>query len=108
MAWRFLDRNPDGTVEQISFDPTSGRCAIRLVSDTDKLLDANAALRQESGNGYNQRRDMQHVARINAQVIAHWAEVHGVRFFDRDHTEAVRRLLNSNEYSKLRIGGGRL
>jgi len=103
MSWRFFDRNADGSVEQYSYDPDTGRSAIRHVEDVSHIIDANQRL-AGSWDGWNRDRTMRLAARITPAVQYEWLTKFGVRAWDKNHQKAVIRLLNSNEYRHLRIG----
>lgn len=50
----------------------------------------------------NKRGDMWHAATIPPIVEIEWLTKYGVRLNDPNHTQAVKRLLNSSEYSHLK------
>ena len=72
--------------------------------DVDAILDANARARLDAPRAG----EMQHVARIPDIVLYRWLTELGVDANDKNHQKKVNELLNSNEFSKLRTGGGRL
>lgn len=72
--------------------------------DVNAVLDANARQRLDAPKA----KDGQHVARIPDIVLYEWLDKFGVRAWEKDHQQAVQRLLNDIEYNKLRVGGGRL
>ena len=74
-------------------------------SDVDEILRANAEQRLD---GAKPDPDIQHVARIPDIVQYEWLHKLGVNILDQNHQKRVKELLNSNEFYKLRVGGGRL
>jgi hypothetical protein len=102
--WRFLSRDPTtGAVEHYKYDPDGERCIIRRSVDLEPAIEANK--REASVNdGWNKDRSMRLAARIPPDVQLLWLQRYGVRAWDRNHREAVRKLLNSNEWRYLRIG----
>lgn len=107
-----MDNLPDSI-----FDPNTGvtqtfiesgdRCAFKYSQDTDPVFDANKATHLY-GDGYNQARDLKHIARIPIVIAYEWIYKHGVDIFNPDHKAGVRRLLDSSEYAHLRTGRGNL
>ena len=73
-------------------------------SDVDEILRANAEERADGGKSG----DLQHVARIPDIVQYQWLHSLGVNALDPNHQKKVNELLSSNEFYKLRTGGGRL
>lgn len=65
-----------------------------------ETLDDNK--RAQNHNELNKRGEMWHAARIPPIVEIEWRTKYGVRLEDPNHKEAVRRLLNSSEYSHLK------
>jgi hypothetical protein len=53
--------------------------------------------------GFDRREDMWHAAHIPAQVIYEWIAKYGINYYNPDHRNGVKRLLNSNEYRYLRV-----
>ena len=73
-------------------------------SDVDEILRHNAEDRLDGARGG----DMQHVARIPDIVQYEWLHTLGVNILDPNHGKKINELLSSNEFNKLRTGGGRL
>ena len=90
------------------YDEASDKIVIRRYwerAEVERVLRDNEFLR----NHTTQRgRDIQHAARIPDIVIYEWLHKFGVRIWDKNHQKKVHELLNSNEFYKLRTGGGRL
>lgn len=72
--------------------------------DVDTVLDWNA----REANHVTQTGDMRRAARIPDMVQYEWWFKHGVKAWDPDHQDGVKRLLNDIDYRKLRTGGGYL
>lgn len=81
---------------------------VERVQDVEPFLDANKADYNSGATGYTRSRAMKHVASIPPIVAELWLNTYGVDVFNKNHTEAVRRLLNSNEWRYLRTSPGRL
>lgn len=75
--------------------------AIRRRADVQPIIDRNKELANHT-DGWNADKTMRHVARIPVEVMYLWVEKYGIRAWDRNHAEGVRRLLNSNEWRYLR------
>lgn len=100
MTERLLDYDPvSGMAEWFSTD-TDGNSFIRYEQDTAPILDHNKERQAES---FDKRADMWHAATIPNIVLMEWVTKHGVKFWDPNHREGVRRLLNSDEYRYLRV-----
>ena len=79
---------------------SDGNSFIRYEQDTSAITDFNKERQAES---FDKRSDMWHAATIPNVVLMEWAVKHGVQFWNPDHREGVKRLLNSNEYRYLRV-----
>ena len=95
---RSLGRDEDG-VEQF-FGVQDGNYVLKTTFDNEPTLDRNKALQNE--DGFGKGRDMWLAASIPIGVQYEWRVKHGVSLWDPNHKEAVRRLLNSNEWRYLR------
>jgi hypothetical protein len=76
--------------------------------DVEPILDRNKALQNHGHNGWTNSRNFRHVAEIPLAIAEKWMNEHGVDVFNPDHKPAVRRLLNSSDWSYLRTAGGTL
>ena len=76
--------------------------------DVEAILDRNKELQNHGHNGWTEKRNMRHVAEIPLVVAEIWMERYGVDVFNKDHAQAVRRLLNDPDWAYLRTSGGRL
>lgn len=77
-----------------------GSFGLRYEQDTQPILDHNKEAQNE---GFDKRADMWHAAKVPAVVLMEWLTKHGVRYWDKNHGPAVKRLLNSDEYRYLRV-----
>lgn len=95
-------------MEQFIGTDADGAVVLKTVYDTTApVLDRNAELRLDGhGNG----KEMKLAASIPMSLVHKWRTDHGVDVFSSDpwHKQRARELLNSNEYLRLRIWGGRL
>jgi hypothetical protein len=76
-------------------------------ADVSHILDQNARL---ANAGVGHGREMRLAASIPPSLIQKWKVEHGVDIFsaDPEQKRKARELLNSNEYYRLRIWGGRI
>ena len=79
----------------------------RIDEDISPVLDLNHALRT-SGDGYTPSRDLRYVAQIPPIVIEIWRNQYGLNVHDPNDRKMINRLLNSNEFYKLRTSEGRI
>jgi len=102
MTERLLDHDPLTGMKTwfSSDDENGGTWRIRYEQDCTDLLDANKAAQAES---MDRRSEFWHAARVPAVVQMEWLVKHGVRAWDKDHAEGVKRLLNDPEYRYLRV-----
>lgn len=80
--------------------------AIVTSQDVQPIFDFNKAHATDGSGGWSPSRELRHVARVPNVVYMHMLNVHGVDMLNKDHSEAVKRLLNSSEYAHVRTGGG--
>ena len=59
------------------------------------LMDRNKKLQSES---FDRRSEMWHAASVPAEVMYEWLTKYGVNAWNPEHSDAVKKLLNSNEY----------
>ena len=62
---------------------------------TKQILDRNKALQSED---FDRRSEMWHAASVPVHVMYEWLTKHGVNAWNPAHSDAVKKLLNSNEY----------
>ncbi len=82
--------------------------SVRTVQDVAPILDANKEAFNSGNRGYTPSGALKKVAEIPLVVAEMWMRLYGVDVFNRDHKDAVRRLLNSSDWSHLRTAPGRL
>lgn len=83
-----------------SSDEDGGTWRFRREQDATPILDANKEAQSES---WDKRSDMWHAAHIPTIVMYEWMEKHGVEFWNPNHKEGVKRLLNHPDYRYLRV-----
>lgn len=58
--------------------------------------------KRAQNDSFDRKSEMWHAASIPPIVIMEWLTKHGVRAWDPNHAEGVKRLLNSSEYAHLK------
>lgn len=74
---------------------------ISTTQDVESSLEKSKAMRNDPSKPWKGE-DMHQVASIPLVVIEKWLREDGIDVFNRDHWDAVKRKLNSNEYQYLR------
>jgi len=82
--------------------------AFLATQDVQPILDHNKEAYNDGTRGYTPSRDMRKIAEIPLIIAEKWRNELGVDVFDRNHADAVRRLLNDPEYLYLRTAPGRV
>lgn len=102
MSERLLDYDPLTGVKTwfSSSDEDGGTWNLRYEQDASPILDRNKEMQAES---FDKRSEMWHAASVPNVVLMEWLVKHGVRYWDKNHAPAVKRLLNSDEYRYLRV-----
>jgi len=103
VAWdeKLLSYDPlTGMREWFSSDDEGDTWHVRYEQDVSPLLDANKEAQNES---WDKRDDLWHAASIPNVVLMEWITKHGIEYFNPNHKEGVKRLLNSDEYRYLRV-----
>ena len=105
---KHVEYNPStGATETWTLDEQEDSVTVRQEADVTDAIELNKKLQNEgegrSAYGWNKDRDMVHVASIPPAIIMEWLQKFGVRAWERNHADAVKRLLNSNEYRYLRV-----
>lgn len=83
-----------------SSDEDGGTWRFRYEQDTTPVLDAN---KEQQAEGFDRRSNWWHAARIPVGIQMEWLVKHGVRAWDKNHAEGVKRLLNDPDYRYLRV-----
>lgn len=102
-----IRRSPDGVITTAEISP-SGDLLIHTYQDVESILDMNHAVQSAGRSAWAADPDMHFLGSIPVNIIQKWKNELGVDFYNPNHEDAVKRLLNSNEWSKLRAGGGRI
>jgi hypothetical protein len=99
---RLLDYDPSTGMKTwfSSSDDDGGTWNLRYEQDVSPLLDANKSAQVDS---WDKRADMWHAASIPNVVLMEWVVKHGIEYWNPNHKEGVKRLLNSDEYRHLRV-----
>lgn len=102
MGERLFDYDPaTGTRTWFSSsEDNGGTWQFRYEQDASPILDRNKEMQAES---FDKRSELWHAASIPNVVLMEWVTKHGVRYWDKNHAPAVKRLLNSDEYRHLRV-----
>lgn len=99
---RLLDYDPSTGMKTwfSSSDDDGGTWNLRYEQDVSPLLDAN---KESQAEGFDKRADMWHAASIPNVVLMEWITKHGIEYWNPNHRDGVKRLLNSDEYRHLRV-----
>lgn len=101
MKRALLDVDPlSGVRQYLGWDNNGDEYLIDEVdkSATKQVFDQNKRI-----EGAGMGKDMRLAASVPPEVQLEWMTKYGVNMFDPNHKEAVRRLLNSNEYAHCRV-----
>lgn len=100
MSKNLIDHDMDSGISTFQhYDEGEDSMTIETVQDVTPILERNKAQQNES---FDKRSDLWHAATIPAVVQLEWMTKFGVDLLNKDHFPAVKRLLNSSEYSHLR------
>ncbi len=100
MSKRLLDFDTETSIKTYHhYDEADDVMAIETTQDVTPILELNKAQQNE---GLNKKSDMWHAATIPAVVQLEWMTKFGVDMMNQNHWGAVKKLLNSSEYSHLR------
>ena len=86
--WIRSSDEDEGTV-QVAYDQVN----------LQDYLDSNKAAQNES---FDRKSEMWHAASIPPIVLMEWLTKHGVKAWDPNHADGVKRLLNSSDYAYLK------
>lgn len=99
--WELLDNGSFNGVRKFLRANDDGDVQVRYEGhDAAPIIEAN---KRQATEGFDKREDMWHAARIPASVMYEWLVKFGVNAWNPAHGDAVKRLLNSNEYRYLRV-----
>src|ERR1700722_20221875 len=97
---RILDTDPTtGTTSTFEYDDGEDKAYVHQTTDVAPILEQNKRQQTDGTGGWNKDRSMREVANIPFAVAEKWRLELGVDVFNKDHAGAVKKLLNSNEYS---------
>lgn len=99
---RLLSENPLSGVKTYHDWDEDGQQHV-ITTHIDRRLTNAVIERNKAIEGQNMGSDMRLAASIPPEVQFEWLDKFGVEFWNPDHSEGVRRLLNSNEYRYLRV-----
>lgn len=107
---RLLDHDPlTGVSTYHDYDDQTDTTYIETVQDVAPFLRKNRALRNEPEHRKKgMKADMLHAATIPIGVQYKWIQKYGVNIYDQNHQSAVKKLLNSPDWSYLRTTTGRI
>lgn len=100
--WELID---DGSFNGLkkyirSSDENQGTVEVRYEQDTTPILEANKAAQSETRG--TRMGEMEKVASIPAWVMYEWLTKYGINFWNPNHEDGVKRLLNSSDYRWLK------
>ena len=81
------------------FHDATGEFAIEHIEDIKPLIDSNQRLRD---NDHSSKDEFRLSARIPVAIYYEWKSKFGVDLYDKNHKDAVRKLLNSPDYRYLK------
>lgn len=118
MTRRLVDFDPlTKTSIYHDYDDLLKETVIEEIQDVSHFLEVNKNTQNhDTGGGggltdYSRqgiKKGWWHVASIPNSVIVKWKKELGVDIFNKDHTKAIKRLLNDPEWRYLRTGTGRV
>lgn len=100
--WELLD-NYNGTRTYLGGGDEEDTVLVKREFDpsvTTALLDRNKALQNED---FDRRSEMWHAASVPVSIMFEWLTKFGVNAWNPRHMDAVKKLLNSNEYRYLKV-----
>lgn len=118
MTKRLIDYDPlTKTSIYHSYDDLTKETVIEEIQDVSHYLEVNRNTQNHDvggGGGLNEysrkgiKKSWWHVASVPNSVILKWKKEKGVDVFNKDHTQAIKKLLNDPEWRYLRTGTGRV
>ena len=99
-----VDINPwSGAVETIEWDEIEQRLIVKTVCDVQPVLDFNSYLANHTDGWIDKERTGRLAARIPETLAKKWFLEYGVNCWNpRQDWPKIKKLLNSNEYRRLR------
>lgn len=104
MSFELFEHNPlTGMTTLFDYDEMTDTAIFKTMQEVSPILDLNHAHETDSSQGWRgKENNFWKVASIPAIVQEEWMTKYGVDVFNEDHLEAAKRLLNSNEYRRLK------
>lgn len=99
---RHISENPLSGV-RVGWDFDADAQEHIFTTQIDRQLTRAVIDRNKAMEGEGMGKDMRLAASIPPEVQFEWLDKYGVEFWNEDHREGVKRLLNSNEYRYLRV-----
>lgn len=107
MTKRFFDYDAETKqTEYFHYDAGNDTYTIETVEDVGPILEANKKMYNADDQGWMKGREGRRVATIPNIIIEKWKRELGVDLFDKNHDQAVRRLLNDPDWRYLRTAPG--
>lgn len=103
--WNLVSRNPYTKVRTYVRFNENGEVVVRKTQEVDDILNVNHAMSAEWSGWHG--KDDAIVARVPTAVFQDWKDSGKIDERGEDQ-DALNRLLNDGDYSKLRTGGGHL
>lgn len=101
MSERLFDYDPlTGVRTYFSATDDGDTWQFRREQDVSSIINHNKEMQAE---GFDKRSEMWHAAKVPTNVLYEWLTKYGVRYWDKNHAPAVKRLLNSDEYRWCRV-----
>lgn len=94
--FRSLGKEEDGMEQFIAFE--GDKVHLRTTYDNEAVIEQNKRL-----EGHGMGKELRLAASVSPGVQMEWLVKYGVRFWDPNHKDKVRKLLNSSDYRYLRI-----
>lgn len=107
MAGRFLGFDPAlGMADAFHYDNSADKFAVETRQDVEPIIENNKKL-ANLNDGFTPSREMRRIASIPLVIIEKWKTELGVDIFNKNHAQALRRLLNDPDWRYLRTSPGR-
>lgn len=99
---RLVSENPLSGV-RVKYDYDEASESHVLVTEIDRRLSHATVERNKQLEGHGMGKEWRLAASIPPEIQFEWMDKYGVEFWNPDHQDGVKRLLNSNEYRYLRV-----
>ena len=94
--WQLIDQDARRGVRKfIAAGDDADSALVRTEIDDGAVVERNKALQSEA---FDRRSEMWHAASIPTSVMFEWLTRFGVNAWNPDHSDAVKKLLNSSDY----------